>query len=89
MTPRPLPVACGLAAFLSLMSIGAADTKEKKTMKPTSNQGAEAPIRMSLLPSPSSPLVAFRIQFRCGAINDPPGREGLNALTAMTIAQGG
>jgi len=89
MTPRPLPVACGLAAFLSLMSIGAADTKEKKTMKPTSNQGAEAPIRMSLLPSPSSPLVAFRIQFRCGAINDPPGKEGLNALTAMTIAQGG
>ena len=58
-------------------------------MKPTSNQGAEAPIRMSLLPSPSSPLVAFRIQFRCGAINDPPGKEGLNALTAMTIAQGG
>ncbi len=58
-------------------------------MKPTSNPGAGAPIRTSLLPSPSSPLVAFRIQFRCGAVNDPPGKEGLNTLTAMTIAQGG
>ena len=89
MTPRPAPVACVLAATLSLMTVGAADPKEKKTMKPTSNPGAGALVRMSLLPSPSSPLVAFRIQFRCGAINDPPGKEGLNALTAMTVAQGG
>jgi len=42
-----------------------------------------------LIPSPASPLVTFRIQFRAGAIDDPAGKEGLNALTALTIAQGG
>ena len=89
MTPRPATVACVLAAILSVMSVGAADTKEKKTMKSNSKPGAGASIRMSLLPSPASPLVAFRVQFRCGAINDPPGKEGLNALTSMVIAQGG
>lgn len=36
-----------------------------------------------------NPLVAFRILVNSGAINDPEGNEGLNALTAMTIANGG
>ncbi len=36
-----------------------------------------------------NPLVAFRILVNTGAINDPEGKEGLNALTAMTIANGG
>jgi zinc protease len=58
-------------------------------MKPTSKPAASSTLRTSLLSSPSSPLIAFRIQFRCGAINDPVGKEGLNTLTAMTIAQGG
>ena len=37
----------------------------------------------------ASPLVTFRIILRAGAINDPSGKEGLNALTAYMIAQGG
>jgi zinc protease len=36
-----------------------------------------------------NPLVAFRILVHTGAINDPEGKEGLNALTAITIANGG
>lgn len=36
-----------------------------------------------------SPLITFRIQLSVGSINDPAGKEGLNALTAMTIGQGG
>ena len=51
-------------------------------MKPT-------PLRTILMPAPSSPLIAFRIQFGCGSIDDPPGKEGLNAVTAMTIGEGG
>ena len=58
-------------------------------MKSTPKPPAGEVVRTSLLPIPSSPLVAFRIQFRCGSINDPPGKDGLNALTAMTIGQGG
>ncbi len=36
-----------------------------------------------------NPLVAFRILVNSGAINDHEGKEGLNALTAMMIANGG
>ena len=89
MRRRLVPFAVPLAALLGVLPAGAADSKEKKTMKPISNAASGSPPKMSLLPSPSSPLIAFRIQFRCGAINDPAGKEGLNALTAMTIAQGG
>ncbi len=43
----------------------------------------------TLLPSPDSALVTFRVQFGAGSIDDPAGREGLNAVTALTIGQGG
>jgi zinc protease len=43
----------------------------------------------TLLNSPSDPLVAFRIVIRAGSQNDPPGKEGLSALTAAMVAEGG
>ena len=42
-----------------------------------------------LIPSPSSPLISFRFVFRVGSQNDPGGKEGLAALTAAMIAEGG
>src|SRR5437867_13158932 len=41
-----------------------------------------------LLPG-TSPLVTFRILFVTGSAFDPPGKEGLAALTASMLAQGG
>ncbi|HYP52852.1 MAG TPA: pitrilysin family protein, partial [Pyrinomonadaceae bacterium] len=41
-----------------------------------------------LLPS-RSPLVSFRLLFMTGAASDPAGKEGLAALTAAMLAQGG
>src|SRR2546427_5418244 len=41
-----------------------------------------------LLPG-TSPLVTFRILFMTGSAFDPPGKEGLAALTASILAQGG
>ena len=38
---------------------------------------------------PASPLVSFRIEIRSGSVNDPAGKEGLNALTAAMIGEGG
>jgi zinc protease len=35
------------------------------------------------------PVVSFRLYFRAGSIDDPPGKEGLTALTAELMAQGG
>jgi zinc protease len=37
----------------------------------------------------TSPLVAFRFVLRAGSQNDPPGKEGLAALTAAMVAEGG
>jgi zinc protease len=42
-----------------------------------------------LIPSPSNPLVSFRFVFRVGSQDDPRGKEGLAALTAAMIAEGG
>jgi len=42
-----------------------------------------------LIPSATTPLVTFRIQVQAGAMDDPPGKEGLNTLTALTIGEGG
>jgi zinc protease len=39
------------------------------------------------LPSANSPLVAIRFQFNAGSIYDPPGKEGLAALTGLMIGQ--
>ncbi|MBI1804314.1 MAG: insulinase family protein [Ignavibacteriae bacterium] len=46
-------------------------------------------LKFTELPSTNSPLVTFRIILRAGSVNDPPGKEGLNALTASLIANGG
>ena len=46
-------------------------------------------IRVTELRSGNSPLITFRVILRAGSINDPKGKEGLNALTASLIAGGG
>ncbi len=55
---------------------------------------AEAPSEESSatsvgLPAPDSPLVSLRIAFRAGSVDDPAGKNGLNALTALMIGRGG
>lgn len=46
-------------------------------------------LQFTELHSSTSPLITFRVILRAGSINDPAGKEGLNALTANVIAQGG
>ncbi len=43
----------------------------------------------TLLAARSNPLVAFRFVFRAGSQSDPVGKEGLAALTAAMVAEGG
>jgi len=50
---------------------------------------AAEPVKSTILSSPSNPLVAFRFVVRAGSQNDPPGKEGLAALTAAMVAEGG
>jgi zinc protease len=49
----------------------------------------DLPMEVRWVPSPSSPLVAFQFVLRVGSQNDPKGKEGLAALTAAMIAEGG
>ena len=41
------------------------------------------------LASAESPLVSIRAMFRAGSILDPPGKEGLSALTALMVGASG
>ncbi len=46
-------------------------------------------VKIKELSSPDSAVISFRIEVRSGSINDPQGKEGLNALTALMLGQGG
>jgi zinc protease len=43
----------------------------------------------TILLNPESPLVAIRLMFRTGSKHDPAGKEGLAALTARMLSEGG
>ncbi|HTY37529.1 MAG TPA: pitrilysin family protein, partial [Bacteroidota bacterium] len=49
----------------------------------------EGKMKITEMRSANSPLITFRIILRAGSVNDPKGKEGLNALTAQLIAEGG
>ena len=49
---------------------------------------ASAKLANVLIPN-RSPLISFRFVFNTGAASDPAGKEGLAALTAAMLAQGG
>ena len=46
-------------------------------------------VTASVLQPNRSPLVSFRLLFMTGAASDPQGKEGVAALTAAMLAQGG
>jgi zinc protease len=54
----------------------------------TQAQGTDE-VRVVTLPASQTPAVTLRLAFRAGAADDPPGREGLTALAARLMAEGG
>ena len=46
-------------------------------------------IKIKELYSPNYPIITFRVMIGTGSVNDPKGKEGLNALTILMLAQGG
>ncbi|MDY7228795.1 M16 family metallopeptidase [Hyalangium rubrum] len=72
------------------------------TTAPASSPTAQAPVAVPAVPlkqpapmelviqtNPQNPIVSFRLVFRAGSIDDPKGKEGLTALTATLLAEGG
>ncbi len=48
-----------------------------------------APMELVVLANPENPIVSFRLVFHAGSVDDPKGKEGLTALTANLLAEGG
>jgi len=47
------------------------------------------PMALVVLPVPNKAVVSVRLVFRTGSVDDPPGREGLTALTTRVLVEGG
>jgi zinc protease len=98
---RPGPMLIALA----LLSLGCATGEDSaKKSEPRAGRSAPAadgpplaprplkrpePMQLVLLADPQKPLLTFRLVFKAGAIDDPKGKEGLTALTAHLLAEGG
>jgi len=75
---------CVSAVLIFVLSFSAFAQKTKKPpVKPMNSTIA------TVLQPGKSPLVSFRIQFLTGSVDDPQGKEGVAALTAAMLAQGG
>lgn len=91
MSPRRLIAAAALALALACAgprasSEGAGGTRTAGA--PPLRAGVSAGSRVGL-PAPTHPTVAVRLLFLAGSVDDPPGKEGLTALTAAAMAEGG
>ena len=64
----------------------AAPASEERAMD--GEASADGP-RLVTLNEPGSPFIAFNIWVRAGSQNDPEGKEGLAALTAALLSDGG
>jgi zinc protease len=48
-----------------------------------------APMELVVLANAENPIVSFRLVFHSGSVDDPQGKEGLTALTANLLTEGG
>ena len=89
-----------IIALLLLAPLSAAHAQRRgaqkgapKTSMTTSNKqkgGATNAVGIATVLEPSqSPLVSFRLLFMTGSASDPAGKEGVAALTAAMLAEGG
>jgi zinc protease len=77
------------ASRARLVLLLAAATVLRPSVAPAEETKAAPQVKTTALSAPSSPLVAFRFVLRAGSQDDPPGKEGLAALTAAIVAEGG
>lgn len=50
---------------------------------------AVEPMKLVVIPVANKPIVSVRLVFRTGSVDDPPGKEGLTALTTRVLLEGG
>ncbi|GHG92892.1 pitrilysin family protein [Comamonas sp. JC664] len=62
---------------------------ERPESVPAKPLGQPEPLQTVVLARPDTPIVSFRLVFHTGSVDDPKGKEGLTALTAQLMAEGG
>ena len=71
---------CFVLLFVTIVfAIGASVTRAQQVVG----------IETTAVRIPNSPLVTLRAAFRNGSVNDPVGKNGLNAVTALMMGRGG
>src|SRR5262249_3370694 len=90
---RSIPLAlrfCMPLASLALLVIAVLPGRAGAAAAPAATVRAKLADGLSVILVPNSrlPLVDFRLVARAGAVNDPPGREGVASLTADLLTQG-
>jgi zinc protease len=70
-----------LLAIVMTIPAAPALARKNKSMKPVQTRNVLLPNR--------SPLITFRVLFMTGSASDPKGKEGVAALTAAMLAEGG
>ena len=84
----PAPAAQGSAPGNESPSLAGRDVS-KQTGGDTAKVATSAPHQAKEQGGGKSPLVTLRVVFRAGSQDDPPGKEGLAALTARLLSEGG
>lgn len=74
--------------LVTALLLGGAFAARSAGAQPPKETRSGSAIEVVTLPG-ESPLVAIRLLFDAGSIYDPPGKEGLAALTALMVSQGG
>ncbi len=87
LAPLALALACCACAGPSAQAPGADPDSIRTQASPPLVAGRAS--RLVGLPVPAHPTVSVRLFFVSGAVDDPPGKEGLTALTATLMAEGG
>jgi zinc protease len=79
-------IACTAAVLLA--AAGCKDEKKAERERPEPADEPEARVEVLMIPA-AVDAVDFRILFETGSVDDPEGKEGLTALTARLMAEGG
>ncbi len=82
-TPKDVQDAANTWLTPERSTVAVVHAKDASIPAPTS---AEAPV---LLPVPQDPNVAFKVWFKVGSQDDPPGKQGLAALVGTLLSEGG
>lgn len=85
--PPPKPASDTADAGQPVSSIPEAPVKAAEPVPPRPF-AATQPMQLVKLPTPR-PVVSIRLAFRAGSVDDPPGKEGLTALTTRLLLEGG